>query len=94
MTAKTSISYGGRAIELDIDRSRITFDLQPADVAAAEDPPGEVRRALSEPIATRPLRELVSAGQKVFVLGDDATRITPTEMIAPLVLDELATAGV
>jgi len=88
------IQYGPERIELAIDSSRLAFDLQPADVEVSTDPRAEVRRALDEPVASPPLRELVSAGQKVFVIGDDATRITPTDLIVPMVLDELNAGGV
>jgi nickel-dependent lactate racemase len=54
----------------------------------------EVLRALWEPIGSPPLRKLVNAGDRVVVIGDDGTRLTPTDRIVPLLLDELNAGGV
>jgi nickel-dependent lactate racemase len=54
----------------------------------------EIRSALAHPIGTPPLQDLVEAGSKVALLVDDLTRPTPAHLIVPVVLDELAAAGV
>ena len=54
----------------------------------------EIWRALHAPVGSRPLRELVSAGERAVVIGDDGTRLTPADQIVPLVLDELNAGGV
>lgn len=94
MTARLGISYGRDVIQLNIPSARLAFDLQPADMDAVADGETEILRALAEPIGTDPLADLVSPGQRVCVMGDDATRITPTDVITPLVLDELNAGGV
>lgn len=94
MSNEFEVAYGTELITLRLDPRRMVFDLSPADVPAAADPAAEVRRALDEPIGAAPLREQVTAGQKVVVIGDDATRLTPTDTIIPLVLDELNAGGV
>jgi nickel-dependent lactate racemase len=63
-------------------------------VVPAADLAEEIHNALSLPIGTAPLQDLVEAGSKVALLVDDLTRPTPAHAIVPVVLDELAAAGV
>ena len=53
----------------------------------------EVRRALTAPIGTAPLREIVRPGEKIAIITSDITRPVPTWKIIPALLDELYTAG-
>lgn len=53
-----------------------------------------IAHALQSPIGTPYLRDLAQRGQHVAILVDDCTRKTPTAQILPLVLAELAAAGV
>ena len=62
--------------------------------AGAIDEGRVLRDAFAHPIEAAPLRETVSAGDRVLILIDDATRATPTARILPAVLDELHAAGV
>lgn len=54
----------------------------------------EVRRALREPIGSKPLREIVKPGEKIAVITSDITRPMPTYKVMPALLDELYAAGV
>jgi nickel-dependent lactate racemase len=53
-----------------------------------------LRQALEHPIGTPRLREMVRQGQKVVIVTSDGTRPCPSERLLPLILDELAAAGV
>ncbi len=55
---------------------------------------GEVRHALANPIESRPLREIVSAGEKVVVITSDITRPMPSSRVLPSVIKELKKGGV
>jgi len=52
------------------------------------------RKAFSNPIGTKPIRELARGKKKVVILFDDLSRPTKTYEIVPYVLEELAAAGV
>jgi len=52
------------------------------------------RKALANPIGTRPIRELARGKQNVVILFDDMSRPTKAAEIVPFVLKELAQAGV
>ena len=88
------IRYVDRDISLNIPKKNIIFDLSPLDVPPAADLRQKLQAALAAPIGTPPLSEVVRPGQKVTLIIDDNTRITPTRQIVPVVLDELNRAGI
>ena len=53
-----------------------------------------LRRGFERPIAAPRLRDAVRRSDRVLILIDDATRLTPVARILPRVLDELHAAGV
>ena len=53
----------------------------------------EVKRALSNPIKTPKLSEIVRPGEKIAIVTSDITRPVPSFQILPPVLDELWRAG-
>ncbi|MCZ6672810.1 MAG: nickel-dependent lactate racemase [Verrucomicrobia bacterium] len=87
------IQYGPQTITLDIDSSRVSFILQPGEMPIVETRQ-ELYRALAVPIGAKPLRDIVKTGDRVVIMGDDATRLTPTKEIIPIILDELNAGGV
>jgi nickel-dependent lactate racemase len=54
----------------------------------------EVRRALENPIGTKRLYEIVKPGEKIAIVTSDITRPMPSKIVLPLVIEELAHAGV
>lgn len=56
--------------------------------------PQVVQTALEKPVGCAPLRHLISRGQKVLILVDDNTRWTPTSLVLPPLLEELAQRGI
>ncbi|MBT5877402.1 MAG: DUF2088 domain-containing protein [Candidatus Latescibacteria bacterium] len=54
----------------------------------------EIRRRLSSPHGTIPLRELAVGKKRIVILFDDLIRPTPTYRIIPSVLEELHAAGI
>jgi nickel-dependent lactate racemase len=54
----------------------------------------QIRLGLNEPIGAPLLSDSLQAGSRVLILVDDNTRITPTHLILPLVIDQLFTAGI
>ena len=54
----------------------------------------EVRRALQNPIGSKPLGDIVKPGEKIAVITSDITRPMPTYLVMPALLDTLYAAGV
>ena len=65
-----------------------------ADLAPTMSNTEIVQAALDNPIGTKPLGDEVSVDMKIVIAVDDSSRSTHTELMLPLVLDQLAAAGV
>jgi nickel-dependent lactate racemase len=96
MTVKTSIRipYGSKTIAIDIAPDNLIGIYSPHESQPVTDIHAEILRAISCPIATKPLRELATGAKKVVLVADDNTRLTPTDRIIPVLLNELNAAGV
>ena len=88
------IPYVNRFLNVEIPEKNLVFDQAPRDVPPAADFEGTLRAALTNPIGAPPLRELVKPGQKIMIISDDNTRVTPTKRIVPVLLDFLNQAGI
>ena len=88
------VRYMERDIELEIPARNRIFDLSPRDVPPVANVRQKLRQALAAPIGALPLARMVRPGQKVVLIVDDNTRITPVQQIVPVVLDELNLAGI
>lgn len=88
------LNYGENSLSTGLDPERVLFDLQPADILPVPDVSHEIRRALQAPIGSPSLRGLVGVGNRVAIIGDDGTRLTPTDQIIPPLLDELKACGI
>ncbi len=82
------LAYGEDGLEVDLPADRTTV-VQPTWAPAAADQRGLLRRALRQPVAGPPLRELVRPGQTVAVSICDGTRPQPRHLMVPAVLEEL-----
>lgn len=88
-------------VALPFGRGTVTLEVLPgarvlrADAAPAfADAAREVTRALTEPLGTRPLRELADGKASAVVALSDFTRPVPHKVILPPLLDEIARAGI
>ena len=91
---RLGIPYVNRLLEVEIPDRNLIFDEAPRNVPPASDFQGTLRAALSHPIGTPRLQHLVRSGQKVIIISDDNTRLTPTKRIIPVLLDFLNQSGV
>lgn len=94
MRKTIEINYGKEILTLKIDEAALRYDLRPADIETVDDIHRETERALNDPVNSGKLHELVKKGNKVVVLADDLTRLTPAREILPHVLDEINRGGV
>jgi nickel-dependent lactate racemase len=89
MSVEVDLAYGRTGLRVSLPAERTTV-ITPVQHAAAADPAGVLREALSKPVAGLPLRERVRAGQSVAVSLCDATRPQPRQAMVTALLDELA----
>lgn len=92
-TRKTvGLAYGRDTVPIEVPASAVVLR---APAASAHPRPQEaVRRALASPIESSPLRDLVSPSATVAITISDSTRAVPNDIFLPVLLEELAAAGV
>jgi len=88
------IPYGKTEICARIPTRNYIGNIEPKEKEGVKDTRAEIERALSEPIGTKLLSELVKPGDKIAIVVDDQTRSTPSQLIVPPILDELKKTGV
>jgi nickel-dependent lactate racemase len=89
-----SLPCGCSEVDVTLPKKNLLGVYSPREFPHKEDVQKILRRSLSNPIATRPLRELVAGKEKVVIVADDNTRLTPTHLILPILLNEMNAAGV
>ncbi len=83
------LRYGRGAISLQLSAHRVSV-FEPVFVPGLADEARAFRDAVRAPLGTRPLREIVGAGERLAVAIPDITRPLPTDRILAWLLDELS----
>ena len=68
--------------------------LEPTDATQDRSCSQEIYRALSDPIRSAPLSDLVRNKKNIVIVANDITRLTPTDEILPIILEEMNEGGV
>jgi nickel-dependent lactate racemase len=90
-----TVPYGEEQRTLRLPAENVVWVVGPRAADPVPDLTTAVRDAISAPIGSPTLPELVAArGSRTVVLVDDSTRSTPQAAVLPVVLDELNAAGV
>lgn len=89
-----SLPYGEREIHVELPRKNILCVRGPRDLPGGKDEAETVRAALQNPMASSRLSDSVKPVDRVVIISDDNTRITPTHIIVPILLGELNRVGV
>lgn len=89
-----SLSCGAKQYSLCL-RDGISVKIaSPNHVRPAEDPRACIRDALSSPIGSPPIEQIVKKGQRICIIVDDVTRMTPVPLILEDLLPRIEGAGV
>lgn len=86
--------YGDTEMELEFPEY---WDVTVCHMKGENYPPlsdKKIREAFAKPIGTKTIRELAKGKGEVAILFDDLSRATPTSVLIPYVLEELAAAGI
>jgi lactate racemase len=87
-TTRVQLAYGEAGLSVDLPAARTTV-VEPVYAQGAADQREVLRRALRQPVAGPPLREIARPGQKVAISMCDGTRAQPRHLMIPAVLEEL-----
>ena len=88
------VNFGTKVLELNIPEENLVFNLHPNEFPRPTDVREELRSSIHNPVGSRRLRDIVHKDASVVILGDDRTRLTPQDLIVPVILEELYSAGV
>lgn len=91
---KYMLPYGHGTIEVEAPDSGYMGTYLPVREEQSPNEADLIKRALDCPIASRPVEELVKAGQKVVIIISDNTRPCPNEVLLPPLIERLNRAGV
>ena len=86
--------YGDKELELEFPESwDVTVcHMKGHDALRLSD--SEIREAFTNPIGTKTIKELARGKREVVILFDDMTRPTPSAVLIPYILEELAAAAI
>lgn len=88
------LPFGDGTVAFDTRNTEVIGVVGIAHAPAIPDLRQSVLEALESPVGAGPLSSLARGKTKVVIISDDATRPTPVAQIVPLVLSQLAAAGV
>jgi nickel-dependent lactate racemase len=89
----TTIPLGAGSVDVPyVDGIAFTV-VQANNLPRLADPLASAREAISQPIGTKPLRELAAGKKSAVIAVTDATRDCPDHLLVPPMLDELHAAG-
>lgn len=88
------IPYGKTEVCVRIPTRNFLGSIEPKEKSGVIDPKVEIKRAISQPIGSKQLRQIAKVGDKVAIVVDDATRATPSYLMIIPLLDEINVAGV
>lgn len=88
------LPYGKTEVCARIPTRSFLGAIEPRERPGVPDQAVEVRRALREPIGTKTVSEMIKPGDRVAIVVDDATRLTPSHLLVSPLLEELNNSGV
>ncbi|MCX7922904.1 MAG: nickel-dependent lactate racemase [Clostridia bacterium] len=86
--------FGKGYKEFQIDDKNLLAELRQNEVKVELTGADEVNRALSNPIGTGRLSQIVKPGEKIVIITSDITRPMPSKVVLPPLLEELAAANI
>jgi len=83
--ATITIPFGGGPLRFEVPDRNLAQVLKPNPSTPLADLDAAIRAALANPIGQPPIEEWVKASDRVLLVSDDNTRLTPADrMIPPL----------
>ncbi|MDO4922305.1 MAG: nickel-dependent lactate racemase [Phascolarctobacterium sp.] len=91
---KYFLPIGKRQEEVLLPEEHVIYDIHGNDAQVCPDIVAATREAIRNPIGSKPLREIVRAGETVTIVVSDITRLCGTAEFLPVIVDELNSVGV
>ena len=91
---KFQLPFGKETVDCSVPRENLVAVLEPPRIPRGEAQGEIMKKALSSPIGTPLLKEIVRPGEKIALITSDITRPCPSKVVLPPVLEELREAGI
>jgi len=88
------LDYGKTGLEVNLPDKHAVTVVEPKHLPGLANQHEAIRKALREPIGSRPLRELVKPGNSIGIIFNDITRPSPDHITIPALLSELESTGI
>lgn len=88
------LNIGKNTTSCMVPEDKIIYDIHGNPASVEGDIVAATQKAIRNPIGTKPLREIVKAGETVAIIVSDITRLCGTDKFLPVIVDELASVGV
>lgn len=89
---RVDLPYGSGSVEVEVpDSARVVV---PEEIPGVTDVGAEIRRAMDNPIGTRPLSRLAEGKSDAVVIINDITRPAPSDRMLSEILADLSQAGI
>jgi nickel-dependent lactate racemase len=92
--ADVTIPFNGKPLSFAIPDGNLAEVLSPRPSTPLADLERAIEAALAAPIGQEPLEKWVKSADRVLIVSDDNTRLTPADRIIPPLLGRLNAAGV
>ncbi|HSO17806.1 MAG TPA: nickel-dependent lactate racemase [Desulfosarcina sp.] len=92
--ATVTIPFAGQPTTFDVPDPNLAEVLSPRPSTPLTDLDRAIEAALDNPIGQEPLEKWVKPEDRVVIVSDDNTRLTPADRIIPPLLDRLNGAGI
>ena len=89
-----TIPFGGKSCEVPIPDRNLAEVLGPKPSKTLPDLDAAIDAALDAPIGQFPLDAWVKSSDRILILSDDTTRLTPVHRMLPAILRRLGAAGI
>jgi nickel-dependent lactate racemase len=89
-----AIPFDGAPLRFEVPEANLCEVLTPNPSVPVEDLEAAIEGALASPCGQAPLEEWVRPGDRVLLVSDDTTRLTPADRMIPPLLRRLNRAGV
>lgn len=91
---KYFLPIGKRQEEVLLPEEHVIYDIHGNEAQICSDVVTATREAIRKPVASKPLREVVHAGETVAIIISDITRLCGTSEFLPVIIEELNSVGV
>ena len=92
--ARVSFPFGGEPYSFEIESENLIEVLSPKPCKPLANLDYAIEQALDSPIGMKRLEDLFTSSDRVVIVSDDITRLTPSDRILPPMLKRLNGAGI